>query len=307
MKTLPRSLLLPVAVLAFIAACGHPTELAETLTSAVAISPPTTSPSSEAPIAEPTNCLPDFIADQGVCRQAHSVSLTAIAAASSNLTIFAGSGQQPLIEVYVDPNLLAYDTTVRLQISAGQAFVDGELDQVNLDSLGFFYSYRLLTQALPEGTYQLRAWVLPGLAGGQQDGVPSETLTLVVDRTPPDVTATLSGLPSGPVPRNFAATATVGAISHTGMAIAGFVVRALGPAAPVVLDPPDPWANFATVIQHEDLPPNIATAESFISGTEIPNDTAGLDDDASNVLLQVSGTDVLGNVGMFELLIPIET
>jgi hypothetical protein len=295
-----------VAAVLLFSACGRPEapleqagEVSQAETPAAAASA-ATGPA----VQEPTSCLPDAVPDDGRCQPAHQVSLTAVAAASSNLTIYAGVGQQPQIRIYVAEQLLGPESTVFFQLSNGPFIATQILEQAPaVDAEGIYYAMALDTHELPESTYQLRAWL-----GADRTGIPSETLTLVVDRQAPVVTVNLTGLPDGkPAARDFTAGASINATSHTDLAIADIDLEAVGPlASEFPANPPQPWVDFFVALQTEGLPTGVGAGESIIDAAHIPDDQMGINRETNAILFRAVATDVLGNVGTGEVLVAVQ-
>ena len=144
-----------VSAVLLLSACGRPdAPLEQADLSPTASAAATQSPKAAATVdQEPASCLPDAVPDDGRCQPAHQVSLTAVAAASSGLTIYAGAGQQPQLRIYVDDQLLGPDSTVFVQLSNGPFIATQILEQAPaVDTEGTYFAMALDTQELPEAS-----------------------------------------------------------------------------------------------------------------------------------------------------------
>lgn len=107
-------------------------------------------------------------------------------------------------------------------------------------------------------------------------------------------------------PRNFLADASVNAVSLHAHPIASLDLEALGPSAGyVVPNAPDPWLDFALTEDTQALPEGVAGGEGLINAIDISDDTADLNGASNAITVQATATDVLGNVGSAEVIIPM--
>lgn len=233
------------------------------------------------------------------------MTLTALTAASSGLTIYAGEGTQPEFRVYVDPSLTVPQSGVNLELAGSYNTYRAVLRQAQSDALGTFYAKQIDTRSLQPGNYRVTSWL-----GPNPSELSSEALTLVVDRTPPTVTLTIDGLPAGnqPVERGFQVTAAIGCSATQGLDIADIQLEALGPAGSPAGKgtPAQAWQSFATQLEEGSLPASLVTAEALLDGSAIADDTAGIGSDPDGVLVRATVTDLLGNVATSEVRIPVQ-
>ncbi len=294
-----------LAVLFLLAACGTPG-------TALDMTPPDVTPNNAAsdagslavvdagPLLVPDAgailpCPVSYLSDGGGgCIGPYTLQLLSSGSAQFGDSIFVGNGEQPLFTVReVDPALAALNVPVLLTLSApgfpSAAYPITTTRWVPVD-----------TSAWPENAYQAQAQM--SLDGGT---LVSNVLTVVVDRTPPQVSLSLPGvaLDGGALLRDFIAEAVVTATDDAS-GIADLRLFGTGPTLSRdggIVAQGSATVEWSVALSGTDTHATVGTAE--VHAADIPFDTGA--DQAADVALTATAIDNAGNSGQAVLHVPL--
>jgi hypothetical protein len=218
-------------------------------------------------------------------------------------TIFAGGGTQPIFLAHLlDPEGITADVPVTLGVSQADSGLTfgvplGRTSSDESDG-GQTFRHVLNTRSLDEGSYLVRAFL--DFDGGV---VGSNTLTLVVDHQGPALTLRLPGYDGGFLPRDFVTDVELHAYDAVS-GLASLTVQGGGPSV-------DHTSGRASAVSlTAEWPVRLLSGSGSeqlagvtVHGADIPFETA--DDQAGQVVLLATATDLAGNATQQELWLPL--
>jgi hypothetical protein len=243
-----------------------------------------------------TACPLGYLAGaDGGCVGPYALLLSAVAVAESGDHVYAGDGMQPTFTArVVDPSLASGDAPILLTLTvAGIAEPSYTFDATNHEVL-------VDTRTAPQGSYVARAVL--ALDGGT---IVSNTLNLIVDRSPPQLTVTLPGvaLDGGALIRDLIAEADLVATDDRA-GIADLRLQGSGPSlsyVPGAVTKGTGTAEWPVALTGRDALRMSGRVE--VHAADIPFDTGG--DQAANVTLLATATDRAGNSAQALLSLPM--
>ncbi len=258
--------------------------------------------------AGPT-CPPLMQLGPAGCEPEVAVHLTGTAHAIRGNTLIVGTGQQPVLEAFVDapsglglPEVLIEIAPIDSHGDAGLA-QSHEVVTATEDDAGRHYDLPWATSAVAEGLYVARAEATFGDAGFW-----SNPAYILVDRTAPAVNLTLDfDVDAGVQPRDFGAQATVVAFDDGGSGEVGIGLSMAGVqwSKPVL----GLSLRYATWV---DLSPELPTVEgsrtsleSRVSATKAVYDAWSTEADGWKITVRATATDLAGNMSSSELDVPV--
>jgi len=243
------------------------------------------------------------------CQSEVSVRLTGTAQAIRGSTLMVGTGQQPVLEAFVDspPGIGLPEVSIEIAPvdpdgDAGVA-TSHEVATATDDDAGMHYDLPWATAAASEGLYVARAQATFGDAGFW-----SNPAYVLVDRTPPVIELTLVfDVDAGVQPRDFGAAVTVVAYDDGGSGEVGIGLSMAGVAwtAPVL--------GFSLrQASWVDLSPELPTVEgsrttleSRVSGASTIYDAWSTAADGWKIAVRATATDLAGNSRSSEVDVPV--
>jgi hypothetical protein len=238
-----------------------------------------------------------------------TVHLTGTAQAIRGSTLMVGTGQQPVLEAFVDapsgvgpPEVLIEIAPVDPGGDAG-AFQIHEVATATNDDAGMHYDLPWATASASEGLYVARAEATFGDAGFW-----SNPAYILVDRTAPAIKLTLDfDLDAGVQPRDFGAEATLVAFDDGG---SGEVKVGLSMAG-VQWSKPSMGFSLQQVAW-VDLAPELPTVEgsrttleSRVNAAKAVYDAWSTAADGWKITVRATATDLAGNMSSSEVDVPV--
>ena len=246
----------------------------------------------------------------GGCVPVVTVRLSGTAFARLGDTLIAGTGQQPVLQVFVEaPSGLAPGTvSVTIADPDGGLLEAQALAAPTFDDAGTHYDLAFDTRGVLEGT--CRAWAEVQFGDQLGDGgFQSNPIHILADRTPPQLTLTVPSLDGGTVARNFLAAASLSADDGAGSGGVQLSLVGQGPQlTPVYSNRWMLWIGVGSTnfpLTRQSFAGSRSVGQSTIDGSLIPYDAWSTETDGASMTLIASGTDLAGNVASKTLVLPV--